>query len=265
MITSTLLLAALAAEAPFPVPRAQQEFDAAVPHVADFCQGVAGNVTLFQRGALPFAPLDLQVRRAKGDEADRLRNLWLGIAGASCSVDVPKLSKDFHCGPRCVGSRRADLVRKLPAIRTLVKAFHEAKNVQVVASWGAAEWRVNDLFHRPTGALTEARPSTAMAFVPSGAWKPWPRFDAWASAAKVDAARANDLVARVQSLSLAAIVRDRGAIRVIRIGLGDNESGLLFQTSADVKPPKLGETTGDGRTFVVVEPLAPGVVFYETT
>lgn len=266
MLTSTLLLAALlsAEPAPFPVPRAQQEFDAAVPHAAAFCQSVAGNVSLFQRAALPFAPLDLQVRKAKGGEADPLRNLWLGIAGAACSVDTGKLERNFHCGERCLFSRRADLLRKLPVLRPLVKDFRAARSVRVLALWAPGEWRVNDLYRMPGGALNEARPSTAMGLVPSAGWKRWATFPEWAKAAGVDRAKVEDLLQRIETLAIAAVVREGDTVRVIRIGLVDNESGLLFGPEK-AKLPKVGDALPDGRTYVAVEPVAPGVVFYETT
>jgi hypothetical protein len=53
-------------------------------------------------------------------------------------------------------------------------------------------------------------------------------------------------------------------VRVIRIGLADNESGLLFQPE-QAKLPKIGDQLRDGRSYVAIEPVAPGVVFYETT
>jgi hypothetical protein len=264
MLTSTLLLVALTAQTPFPVPRAEKEFNAAVLNAAAICQTVAGNVTQFQRAALPYGPLDLQVRNARGDEGDRLRNLWLGVAGAACSVDVAKLPKNFHCGERCLFSRRADLARKLPVLRAIVKDFRAARNVRILAQWGPGEWRVNDLYRMRGGGLNEARPSEVMALVPSALWTRWDGLDAWAKKSKVDARKVEDLLARLGAVAVAAVVRDGGDVRVIRIGIGDNESGLLFQADG-AKPPKLGDTLPDGRTYVAIEPLAPGVVFYETT
>jgi hypothetical protein len=265
MLTSILLVVSLAqAAAEFPVARAEKEFEAAVPHVAAYCQGVAGNVSLFQRAALPYAPLDLQIRKARGDEANRLRNLWLGVAGAACSVDVAKLTANFHCGERCLFSRRADLRRKLPMLQALVKDVRAARNVRLLALWAPGEWRVNDLYRTPAGAYNEARPSPVMGLVPSADWKRWDRLDAWMKASNVDRRKVEELLGRIEALRIAAVVRDGDAIRVVRIGLGDNESGLLFG-SEKAKPPKVGDALPDGRTYVAIEPVAPGVVFYETT
>lgn len=265
MLTSTLLLVTLAqAPAAFPVPRAEAEFDAAVLNLPAYCQAVAGNVTLFQQAALPYAPLDLQIRNAKRDEAERLRNLWLGLAGAACSVDSAKLVRNFHCGEKCLFSRRADLLRKLPALRVLVKDFRAASNVRILALWAPGEWRVNDLYRMRGGGLNEARPSKVMAFVPSSVWTRWDRFESWAKKAKLEPRTAEELLKRIEALAIAAIVREGDAVRVIRIGLGDNESGLLFQPEK-AKPPKVGDALVDGRSYVAVEPVAPGVVFYETT
>jgi hypothetical protein len=264
MLTTTLLLLTALSTAPFPVPRAEAEFNAAIPHAAAWCQSVAGNVTRFQRAALPYAPLDLQIRNAKGDEADRLRNLWLGVAGAACSVDVARLTSNFHCGEKCLFSRRADLLRKLPALRALVKEFRAAKNVRLVALWAPGEWRVNDLYRMPGGAYDEARPSEVMALVPSAVWKRWGDLDGWTKAAKVDRSVVEGLLRGIESLAIAAVVREGDQVRVIRIGLADNESGLLFQPEK-AKPPKIGDQVRDGRSYVAIEPVAPGVVFYETT
>lgn len=59
------------------------------------------------------------------------------------------------------------------------------------------------------------------------------------------------------------MVRDEIGIRVARVGIGDNESGLVF--TDDRAPFKRGDTLNHGREITLIERLRAGVYFYETT
>jgi hypothetical protein len=87
MRTCVLVLVAVMGAVPqaqrqgFPVPRAEVEFRALMPFINGWARENHGDVELFKRWTLPYAPLDLQVLHGAPDEADTLRNYFFGLAG----------------------------------------------------------------------------------------------------------------------------------------------------------------------------------------
>jgi hypothetical protein len=68
----------------------------------------------------------------------------------------------------------------------------------------------------------------------------------------------------MRELSLAALVADTGSVvRVVRVGIGHKESGLLF-APGDAAPYMKGDKLSDGREVLLLEQLKQGVYFYET-
>jgi hypothetical protein len=258
-------LLALGANPKVPVPRAEAELLALRPFLAGYCGRIEGDPETFRLAVLPFAPLDLQVRKAKDhDEANALRNFYLGLAGAACKVDSAKLAGSFHCGPDCTRWRRGQLVTQLPELKSLAAAFQRLKGVWLVAQWAVpGEYRVNDLFRMMGGQTNEALPSTTMGLVPSEAWRPWPDDGSFFAGLGAKQAEVEAVVGLMRRLSIAAAVREHEGVRLVKVGILDDEGGVLFLPSG-AAGPKRGEKGKDGREFVVVEPLEPGVVLYET-
>jgi hypothetical protein len=264
-LASLVLARSGEAQLEFPVPRAEAEFRQLMGFVRGFGEANKGDIELFRRWVLPFAPLDLQVGKASNAEAAALRNMYLGIAGAAFGVDAAKLTASFHCGPECTAGRRRELEEKLPKIDELVSRFRKLQGIDVVSVWGIHEqYRVNDFFKIGT-QMNFTSPSPTMEFVPSGSWKPVADLETYLAPLKVPADAVHEIHSELAALSLAAIVREAdGSIRVVRIGISDNESGLHFPVSGS-ETLKLGDKLPDGRDIEVLEEVRKGVVFYETT
>jgi hypothetical protein len=248
----------------FPVPRAQQELIDLAGFAKGFGETHHGDADLFQRWILPFAPLDLQVGKATHDEASSLRNFYLGYVGAAFGVNPAKLANDFHCGPDCSRARFEELAASLPKVVKLVDAFKKLKGVDVLASWGIkGQFRVNGLFKVFDQTMVTS-PSPVMGFVPSASWKPGD-VDKYIASLGVSPVAVRSVLAAQEDLSIATLVREPGGdVRVIRIGIGDNEAGLLFPSG---KQPALtrGAKLADGRQVVFVREVKAPVLFYETS
>lgn len=250
----------------FPIPRAEREFTELLAFVDGWGSQNQGDVELFRHWALPFGPLDLQVTKSVGhNEASTLKNMYLGVAGAAFRVDAARLANSFHCGPACTSDRRDGLVKQLPSIERLVTAFRGAKGISIIANWGVrGEYRVNNLY-KMGDRFNVTRASPVMGFVPSGTWVPIDGLETFLATLGSAPRQVQELIADLNSLSVAAVVREPdGAIRVVRVGISDNESGLYF-APASKEAPKVGESLRDGRKITFVQELKDGVFFYESS
>jgi len=73
------------------------------------------------------------------------------------------------------------------------------------------------------------------------------------------------MLTTLNAMNLAAVVRDSlGSTRVVRVGVSDNEAGLLFVKTPSAKPKK-GQKMLDGREYVYVEEIRPNIFYYETS
>jgi hypothetical protein len=249
----------------FPVPRAEPEFRKLLPFVHGWAQQNAGDEELFKRWSLPFGPLSIQVTKANHREASSLKHLYLGVSGAAFKVDPRALANSFHCGPSCVEYRRADLKSKVPRIEPLVSHFRALVRIRIIANWGMGDdFRVNELF-RIMGQQNLTQPSPIMGFVPSGVWHPVKDADEYLKSLGANPAKVREILKEMRDLSLPALVVDTGTVvRVVRVGIADNESGLLF-ARGDAAPYNRGDKLSDGREVILIEMLRPGVYFYETS
>jgi len=103
-----------------------------------------------------------------------------------------------------------------------------------------------------------------MGFVPSASWTPADA-DKYIASLGASPAAVHSVLAAQEALSIAALVREPGGnIRVVRIGISDNEAGLVFPSG---KQPILtrGAKLVDGRKIVFVREVKAPVLFYETT
>jgi hypothetical protein len=250
---------------PFPIPRAEAEFDALVPFLRDLGASHQRDQALFRRWAVPYGPLDLQVGRATHVEASILRNIYFGTAGGAFGIHPAEFANDFHCGPSCGLRRKADAETKLPRLRPLAADFHGLKGIDVVATWGTGDdFRVNRLF-RIAGQQRATAPSSTMGFVPSADWTPVADADAFIAASGGEPAAVRDVLRRVRDLEVVALVRESGGtIRAVLAGIGENEAGVLFTQPAG-PAYAVGDELADGRKIVVVLLLAPDAFYYETT
>lgn len=226
-----------------PVARAEAEFRELVPFIKGWAKKNRGGLDLFKHWVLPYGPLDLEVRNGTHDDANDLRNVYLGVAGAAFGIDPRPLANGFHCGPDCTASRRNDIKDKLPRIEKLVSSFRQLGQVRVLASWGMGDdFRVNELF-QIMGEAKVTRPSPVMGFVPSGAWEAVERAK-YIRSLGTNPEAVQSVLAEMRSLSVAALVReDDQNVRVVRVGISDNESGLIF-SNAERSPYSEGESSG---------------------
>lgn len=248
----------------FPVARAQEEFVGLLHFVRGWGQSNRGDSELFRRWTLPYGPMDLQVAKANHDEASALRNLYLGFAGGVFGVDAAKMANSFHCGQTCIDSRRQDLESKVVRIEKLVGAFRKLKGVDILAQWGIPnEFRVNCLF-KIFDQVRVSSPSPVMGFLPSSQWDHADP-DSYITSLGASPSAVRAILSELTALSVAAIVRESdGSVRVIRVGISDNESGLHFLLGQKV-PYRVGTKLTDGREITVLREIKSGILFYETT
>ncbi len=247
----------------FPVNRATNEFFALVPHVKGYCGAVRGDEEAFRHAVLPYGPMDLTVSKGSNEEAEILRNLYLGIVGAACGVDAQALVKGFHCGPSCTAARKSELLSKLAPIKEVVKEFASLRGIDLVSQWGiVGEYRVDNLFAM-MGQVKETNPSPVMGFVPSASWTDVADLRSYLNHKGVSEKAFESMLRKLKVLSLAAVVREDEGKRVVRVGIADNESGLLF-LNIGARTPTVGQRTRGGRRYVVVQELEKNLVFYET-
>ena len=251
----------------FPVPRAESEFG----RLAAFPQGAGANGQLETREYLAlagaYAPLDLQVTRARDSgEASLLKNIYLGVCGQILKLETARLANDFHCGQECSSRRRTYATDRLDQFSRLADAIRNAKGVALVAQWQQpGSFRVNNMF-KLGGWVREAIPSPELGFIPSGQWKEYATLEAFFLARGIEKSAALAIVKKAEEAGASAVVRAQdGAVHVfIPGGIGDNQAGLLFQEPS-LEPPRVGAKSSDGFDNVVVEKVSPGVYYFETT
>jgi len=264
--SASILLAQ--SEPSFLTNRTKGEFDALIEkYTAEFGRAINGDTNRFKHLALPYSPLDLQIKKAKNyEEASYWRNIYGGVAGAAAKVDPIALVNSFECGWSCVDYRKSDLIGKLPKILELVKEFNDAPQIELIANWGIEdEYRVNNVFHMLGGRTREALPSPIMGFVPSGKWRKLDSIEKYFDEIKISKTKFDSLITKTKELGLVTVMRNpNGDTKVIRVGIFDCESGLLFLKQASSKPVK-GQKTPDGKEYVYIEEIKPNIFFYETS
>lgn len=253
----------------FPVPRAEKEFVALIPDLQDYCEHVTqGDTKAFIVALSQYGPLDLQVRKAASPaEASRLRFFHLGIAAAASKMPdelAQGLGRPFVDAPGHVEGRKQRLVKELPQIESFVTRFSAIPQITLLAHWGFKdEYRVNDTFTM-MGQTKEAIPSPVMGFVPSGQWKSYKSPQAYLDTIHVSKSTFDGLYGAFQPLLIAAALRPAsGEVEVIALGFANNTSGLLF-VPREASKPVLGQRLPNGETYSVVQPVKPGVYYFET-
>jgi hypothetical protein len=250
----------------FPVPRAEQEFEALLPHLEGYAGSIRGNQKAFTLAVLPYAPLDLQVTKANThEEASVLKNFYLGIAGAASGNDSAAVANSFHCGQSCIEYRKSGLVARLAQISELENEFSSISQLEVLAQWGIKdEYRVNNVFHM-MGQTNESLPSAAMGFIPSDKWRKLDNPEKYLEDIKVSKAKFDSVLKKVRELGLAAVARTpEGDTKIVHVGIGDNEAGLIFLKHS-AKKPKKGHKMLDGKEYIYIEELKPNIFYYETS
>jgi hypothetical protein len=186
------------------------------------------------------------------------------MVAAACGVPSAAVTGYFFCGPECPKNRRDHLVGQLPKVRTLLSSFQPLGGMYLISIWAPkGELRVNDVFLL-NGQVREAVPSPKLGLVPSGEWRPWHDLPAYLGTLGLEQAAVDGLVSQMLSIGLSAVVREPEGIRVVGVGVGDNESGLVFVRQGAVAP-RVGRATADAKEYSIVEEVAPGVFYYETT
>lgn len=249
----------------FPIPRAVPELLLLRPIALGFAAGGPVDPVLFTALTGPYAPLDLQVTRARdSEEASYLRNYYLGVTGRVVGVDVPSLAQRFH-QPATVDGRMKFAATHLAEFKDLATRFRLAEGIRLVAQWEQpGDFRINDMFSIH-GWVREAIASDTMGFVPSGRWNEFPSVTAFFDARGLRESAAMALVQSLVDTRAAAVVRlPGGTVQVLLAGIADNHAGILFQPEA-AAIPQVGAALDDGTEFRLVEQLEPGVIYFETT
>lgn len=163
-------------------------------------------------------------------------------------------------------ARRDTLVAHLGAARTVVAQLRAVPSLEVVAAWPGGGYRAGSLtFDGRTFRVHSASPKLGLL--------PWQNRpvsgDAAPAFANLHTSRAavETIVAGLRNGGFTVAARDRkGSVRMVLAGaIGDNEAGLLFLASGDALPTHRDARLLDGRAYVHLEEVAPGVHFYITT
>ncbi|MGH9866950.1 MAG: hypothetical protein ACREAA_02130 [Candidatus Polarisedimenticolia bacterium] len=123
---------------------------------------------------------------------------------------------------------------------------------------------MNDVYVLKGQAL-EAIPSERFGLVPSGRWKTWESLGAYLKTLSLTEEEIHRLADHMMSIGLSALIREESGTRMVGVGIGDNESGLLLLQSQSPQSPKVGSRLLDGREYTIVEEVEPGLFYYETT
>jgi len=257
-----LLLGATAVSAE--TPSRDVEFRKLVPHITDTCAVVRTTPRIFPYRAFTFGPLGLEIRKANSvAEADQLRNLHLGVVAGACDIVSDQVTAYFFCGLQCANNRRAHLAAQVNQVRALAAGFETLTPLRLVAVCAPeGEIRVNDLFLMSSTAR-EAIPSKVMGFVPSGEWKPWPSLAVYLTTIGVNEDQIRALTRQMLAIGLSALVRESAGLRLVGVGVGDNESGLILARSG-TPAPQVGRQLPDNKTVSIIEKLGPDLYYYET-
>ena len=240
------------------------EFRKLIPFAVEACGVVRENPAIFPYRSFTFGPFGLETRKASSpEEADSFRNLYLGAVGGSCGLAAEQLTAFFFCGPECPRNRREHFVRQLKDVRAVADEFETLAGLRLVAVWAPrGELRVNDVFLM-AGQAREAIPSPTMGFVPSGEWKPWPSLNAYLKTLGIAEDAVRGLTQHLLAVGFSAVLRENSGIRLVGVGVGDNESGIVLTRRA-TPAPEVGRSLSDNKTYSIVERLAPDVYYYET-
>ena len=254
------------AQPPFPVPRAELEFQTLTSIPAEIRASGGVDLPSYLALASPFGMLDLQVTQAvDGKEASLMKNYYLGITGGMLKIDTAKLANSFHCGAACISQRKEQALKHLQQVRELVSEFLKSKNIFLVAQpFSESRFRVNNTFVLGDW-VGEAIPSKNIGFIPSGQWTAFRNLGEYLLASHTGRGEIIRLVEALKRTSFTAIERSGpSAVRVFLTGIGDNVSGLLFQ-NGEKTLPVLRAQSADGLEYVFLEEVASGVWYFETT
>ena len=246
-------------------PQRDIEFRKLMPFVTEACAVVKEDPRIFPYRSFTFGPFGLETRRASSPrEADDFRNFYLGLVGGACGMtDAAQLTAHFFCGPECPRNRREHFARQETDIRAIATEFERVPALRLIAVWAPkGELRVNDVFVM-SGEVREAIPSPTMGFVPSGEWKSWPGLGAYLKTIGVAEDAVLALTQHVLAIGLSALMREPSAVRLVGVGVGDNESGVVLTRSPSAVPA-VGRVLSDNKTYSIVEKLAPDLYYYET-
>jgi len=210
-------------------------------------------------------------RRVASESAPNEASKWVWLyCTIRFSITAWVTACNGRLSARCVAgvrgrpaNRRDHLVQQLSAVRALAASFESLRPVRLLALWAPkGELRVNDLFLMANQAR-EVVPSPKMGFVPSGEWKPWASLGAYLASIQVPEASVLSLSHQMLAIGLSALIREPSGVRFVGVGVGDNESGILI-LSPRTASPQVGAQWADGRTYAIVESIAPDVYYYET-
>lgn len=257
---------AVAAESPrFPVPRAEEEFRELMQVPEGW--SASGNVTF--EGAfvalMPYGPLDLQVTGdATHEEISTLRNFYLGSTCYKLGIDPRRVMAVFNCGLTCVESRRNDIRDNIDKWLLVAEKFRAASGVRLIGMWaGPGAIRVNDVVKLGDKVLI-AIPSPKMGFIPGGRFIQRENLKGALSERHIDIERVQAVIGAMSDThSVAVHYGHKGWIEVVKIGIADNVSGVLFASEGGM-PPSVGEVHSGGGEYIFVEKVGRNAYFFET-
>ncbi len=263
-----LALAGCGKKDSFPVPRAEKEFRAAVRSAQPLTKMLRGDLKRFLYWTKPYAPLDLEVRKAQNaEEASLLKNHFFGAVGSAAGINSRMLLKatdEFHFFYRRDLRGVAAMKENILQLGIMSNHFLRFPKLKILARWDGDDFRVNDIYS-VRGKMVEFSPSPVMGLMPSHLSRKRQKLSDVLTEIDLPQRDFDKLLSKMKQLGVVAMVREQdGSVRVVQAGVSDNEAGLLFLAPGAQKPVPNQERR-DGKKFIHLEELRPNVFYYVTT
>ncbi|HHL72281.1 MAG TPA: hypothetical protein ENJ29_07205 [Bacteroidetes bacterium] len=268
VLAVTLALAGCGKKDSFPVPRAEKEFRAAVRSAQPLTKMLKGDLKRFLYWTKPYAPLDLDVRKARDTrEASLLKNHFFGAVGSAAGINSRMLLKatdEFHFFYRRDLRGLAAMKNNILQLSIMTNHFLRFPKLNILARWEGEDFRVNDIYS-VRGKMVEFSPSPVMGLVPSHLSRKRQKLSKVLAELELPQRDFDKLLSKMEQLGVVAMVREQdGSVRVVQAGVSDNEAGLLF-LSKGAQKPQTNQERADGKKFIHLEELRPNVFYYVTT
>lgn len=249
----------------FPVPRAEAEFQVLMDAPRGYASQGVPPLDRVLGAMMPYGPLDLQITgEATHNEISDLKNFYFGVSTQILGVSPSILNLVINCDMKCLTFRREDIAANLEAWASVAEAFRAAKGVNLLSAWGGrSAFRVNDVI-KAGESVVVAVPSAQMGFIPGGRFIPQVSLDAALSERNIESTQVTPILEALMDAGAAAVHYGAGAcVEVIKLGLVDNLSGVLFVAEGQAVPAT-GDEHPNGGHYSTIEKIAANAYFFET-
>lgn len=221
-------------------------------------KGLNGDVNLFSELTKPMAPLDLNIKKSKGQFNDSdTKNIFYGVMGS-----IAGLNNDFY------KSTLKEFFEKYQGEKTftnakmtskdasaILKVFKEHEEIEVIATWSKNSYRVNNIFINDN--RVEIFDCSKSIYFPCSNKKIL-AIEKLDSNTKNIVYSAKQIAVEMQKISLVALIKNSDGVRAIIDGVSDNEIGIFYSNQKKPSPTSFP----DGKDIVWLREIDDNVVLY---